>query len=165
MGVLREYHEAMGALVFEYEGTIGRFVGDGLMIFFNDPLPCPDPAARAVRMALAMRRRMAGLSTAWRRHGYELGFGLGVTLGYATLGRLGFEGRFEYEPNGTVVNLAARLCGEASDGQILVSQRVLATVEHLVDAERLPDLNLKGIQRPVPVFNITGSRDGVGAGQ
>jgi class 3 adenylate cyclase/CheY-like chemotaxis protein len=163
MAILREYHEAMGALVFTYEGTVGRFAGDGLMIFFNDPLPCPEPAARAVRMALAMRQRMAELGAAWRRHGYELGFGLGVTLGYATLGRLGFEGRFEYEPNGTVVNLAARLCAEAVDGQILVSQRVYAAVEHLVAAERLSDLTLKGLSRPVSVFNVVGSRGGVEA--
>ena len=159
MSVLREYHEAMGALVFEYEGTVGRFAGDGLMIFFNDPLPCPDAAARAVRMALAMRWRMVELSAAWRRHGYELGFGLGITFGYATLGRLGFEGRFEYEPNGTVVNLAARLCAEANDGQILVSQRVNAAVEHLTVTERLPDIMLKGLLRPVPVFNVVAPRD------
>src|SRR6185437_3278211 len=110
MDVLQAYHEAMGALVFHYEGTVGRFVGDGLMIFFNDPLPCSEPAARAVRMALAMREQMAELLVTWRKRGYELGFGVGIAFGYATLGRLGFAGRFEYEPNGIVVNLAARLC-------------------------------------------------------
>jgi class 3 adenylate cyclase len=165
MAILREYHEAMGALVFAYEGTVGRFAGDGLMIFFNDPLPCPEPAVRAVKMALAMRQRMGELTAIWRRHGYDLGFGLGITLGYATLGRLGFEGRFEYEPNGTVVNLAARLCGEASDGQILVSQRVHATVEHLVEAKPLPDLSLKGLLRPVPVFSIEKATGTIQAGR
>jgi class 3 adenylate cyclase len=145
----------MGALVFRYEGTIGRFAGDGLMIFFNDPLPCPEPAARAVRMALAMRQQMVELLARWRKRGYDLGFGVGITFGYATMARLGFEGRFEYEPNGTVVNLAARLCDEAQDGQILVSRPVCAAVAPLVVAERLPDLTLKGLQQPVPVFNIS----------
>jgi class 3 adenylate cyclase/CheY-like chemotaxis protein len=154
IAVLREYHEEMGRLVFEYEGTVGRFAGDGLMIFFNDPLPCPDPAGRAVRMALAMRERMAELSRGWLRHGYELGFGVGITFGYATLGRLGFPGRFEYEPNGSVVNLAARLCAEALGGQILVSQRVHAAVEGAIEVERLPDVSFKGFHRPVSVFNV-----------
>lgn len=156
MDVLQAYHEAMGALVFHYEGTVGRFVGDGLMIFFNDPLPCPEPAARAVRMALAMREQMAELLVTWRQRGYELGFGVGIAFGYATLGRLGFAGRFEYEPNGTVVNLAARLCAEARDGQILVSQRVRAAIEPMVETERLPDLDLKGLPRPVAVFDVRG---------
>lgn len=154
MDVLQAYHEAMGALVFHYEGKVGRFVGDGLMIFFNDPLPCLEPAARAVRMALAMREQMAELLAAWRKRGHELGFGVGITFGYATLGRLGVAGRFEYEPNGTVVNLAARLCAEARDGQILVGRRVRAAVETVVETERLPDLELKGLPRPVAVFNL-----------
>ena len=106
------------------------------MVFFNDPLPCPDPAGRAVSLALAMRDRMAELSAAWRRRGHELGFGVGVDLGYATLGTIGFEGRFDYGAVGSVVNLAAGLCDEARDGQILISQRVHAAVEELVEATR-----------------------------
>jgi class 3 adenylate cyclase len=154
MAVLQAYHEAMGVLVFHYEGTIGRFAGDGLMIFFNDPVACPEPAVRAAQLAVAMREQMAELLASWRRRGFELGFGVGITFGYATLGRLGFVGRFEYEPNGTIVNLAARLCAEARDGQILVSQRVQAAIESILKTERLPDLDLKGLPRPVPVFNI-----------
>jgi adenylate cyclase len=152
--VLRAYHQAMGEEAFRFGGTVGRFAGDGLMIFFNDPLPCPDPAALAVRMAVAMRTRMDGLLAAWRKLGYELGFGVGIALGHATLARLGFEGRFEYEPNGRVVNLAARLCGEALHGQILLDQRVYAAVEDRVQAEHVGDLSLKGFGRPVPAFNV-----------
>ncbi len=152
--VLRAYHEAMGAEAFRFGGTVGRFAGDGLMIFFNDPVPCPDPAARAVRMAVAMRMRMEELLTAWRKFGYLLGFGVGIALGHATLGRLGFEGRFEYEPNGRVVNLAARLCAEAEHGQILLDQRIFAAVEELVDAEHIGDLTLKGFARPMPAYNV-----------
>jgi adenylate cyclase len=152
--VLREYHEAMGAEAFHAGGTVGRFAGDGLMIFFNDPVPCPDPAVRAVRMAVAMRTRMDELLTAWRKLGYMLGFGVGITLGHATLGRLGFEGRFEYEPNGRVVNLAARLCSEAKHGQILLDQRLFAAVEALVDTEHIGDLTLKGFARPMAAYNV-----------
>jgi class 3 adenylate cyclase/CheY-like chemotaxis protein len=152
--VLRAYHEAMGAEAFRFGGTVGRFAGDGLMIFFNDPLPCPDPAGLAVRMAVAMRERMNELLTAWRKLGYELGFGVGIALGHATLARLGFEGRFEYEPNGRVVNLAARLCGEALHGQILLDQRVYAAIEDVVEVEHIGDLSLKGFGRPVPAYNV-----------
>jgi class 3 adenylate cyclase len=159
--VLRSYHEAMGAEAFEFGGTVGRFAGDGLMIFFNDPLPCPDPAGKAVRMALAMRLRMEQLTTAWRRLGYELGFGVGIALGHATLARLGFEGRFEYEPNGRVVNLAARLCDLAQHGQILLDQRVFAAVEEVVAAEPIGELVLKGFGRPVAAYNAIGLRAGV----
>jgi adenylate cyclase len=156
--VLREYHELMGKLVFQFGGTIGRFAGDGLMIFFNDPVPCPDPAERAVAMAMAMRDHMTALGADWRRQGYHLGFGVGVTLGHATLGRLGFEGRFEYEPNGRVVNLAARLCERAESGQILVTQRVHAVVDALITVEHIGDLTLKGFSQPVPAFNIVAAR-------
>jgi adenylate cyclase len=156
MAVLREYHEAMGGLIFRFEGTVEHFAGDGLMVFFNDPLPCPDPEARAVRMALAMRERMAELSARWRRHGHELGFGVGISSGYATLGTIGFEGRFQYAAIGSSVNLAARLCDEAGAGQVLVSRRVFAAVEDLVEARPLPDLTLKGFRNPVAALEVTG---------
>jgi len=158
MAILREYHDAMGSLIFEFEGTVGHFAGDGMMVFFNDPLPCPDPAARAVRMAVAMRERMGALSAAWRKRGNELGFGVGIDLGYATLGKIGFEGRFDYNAIGTVVNMASRLCDDALSGQVLLSQRAYAAVEELVEAETLPDLTLKGFARPVQVVNVLGVR-------
>jgi class 3 adenylate cyclase len=154
MGVLREYHEAMGRLIFQFEGTLERFAGDGLMVFFNDPLPCPDPAARGVRMAVAMRDRAGELAAAWRKRGHELGFGVGIALGYATLGKIGFEGRLDYGAIGPVTNLASRLCDEARGGQILVSQRVLAAVEDLVEAEPAGEYTLKGFHRPVPAYNV-----------
>ena len=163
MAILREYHEVLGHLVFAFEGTVGHFAGDGLMVFFNDPMPCPDPAARAVRLACAMRERMAELATGWRKRGHELGFGVGVSLGYATLGKIGFEGRFDYGAIGTVVNLASRLCDEARDGQILISQRVHAAVEALVVAEDVPELSLKGFRQPVSAMNVTELREGVPA--
>jgi adenylate cyclase len=154
MGVLRQYHEALGELIFRYEGTLERFVGDGLVVLFNDPLACPDPAARALHMALAMRERIAELSQVWRKHGHELGFGVGIAQGYATLGRIGFEGRFDYAAIGPVSNLASRLCDEAADGEILISQRALAAVEDLIEAERVGDLTLKGFVRPVPAYRV-----------
>ena len=160
MGVLREYHEAMGPLIFRFEGTVGHFAGDGLMAFFNDPLPCPDPAERAVRTALAMRECMGELSKAWQRRGHELGFGVGISLGYATLGHIGFEGRYDYGAIGTVVNLASRLCDEAHPGQILVSQPVQASVEELIQAEPMPDFALKGFTRPVPAWNVLDLTEG-----
>jgi class 3 adenylate cyclase len=146
----------MGEEAFRFGGTVGRFAGDGLMIFFNDPVPCPDPAARAVRMAVAMRGRMDALIAAWGKLGYELGFGVGIALGHATLARLGFEDRFEYEPNGRVVNLAARLCDQAQSGQILIDRRVYAEVEELVEVVQLGDLALKGFARPMPTYNVIG---------
>ena len=156
MGTLQEYHDALGLLIHRFEGTMGNFAGDGLMVFFNDPLPCPDPAARAVRMAVAMRQHIDELTATWRKRGHELGFGVGVTLGYATLGKIGFEGRFDYGAIGTIVNLASRLCAEAQPGQILVSQRVQVAVEALVEAEPRGDLTLKGLHKPVIAFNILG---------
>ncbi|MGI8971459.1 MAG: adenylate/guanylate cyclase domain-containing protein [Dehalococcoidia bacterium] len=129
MGVLREYHSALGPLIFQYEGTLERFAGDGMMIFFNDPVPCEDPARRAVAMAVAMGEQAQQLCRAWRRRGHDLDFGVGIAVGYATCGRIGFEGRFDYGAIGTVTNLAARLCGEAKPGQILVTQRVHQAVE------------------------------------
>ena len=154
MGVLREYHVAMGELIFRFQGRLERFTGDGLMVFFNDPIPCPDPPARAVRMAVAMRERVDELALGWRRRGHDLGFGVGVAVGYATLGRIGFEGRYDYGAIGSVTNLAARLCGEAAPGQILISQRVHLMIEDLVDAEPLGELTLKGFHRPVDVYNV-----------
>jgi len=154
MTVLREYHAAIGPLIFRFEGTLERFAGDGLMVFFNDPLPCPDPAARAVRMALAMRGRVRELGETWQKRGHRLDFGVGIALGYATLGKIGFEGRFDYGAIGTVTNLAARLCDEARGGQVLISQRVYAEVEGQVEAEPLGEFALKGFHRPIPTFNI-----------
>jgi adenylate cyclase len=159
MGILQEFHGAMGELIFRFEGTLERFAGDGLMVFFNDPLPCPDPAARAVRMAAAMRERTRELSLVWRKLGHELGFGVGIASGYATLGKIGFEGRYDYGAIGTVTNLGSRLCDEARPGQILISQRVCAMVEDLVDVEPIGDLDLKGFLKPVSAFNIVALKD------
>ncbi len=156
MGVLREYHETMGRLVFRFEGTLERFAGDGLMVFFNDPLPCPNAPGQAVQMAVAMRACVSELTAKWRKYGHELDLGVGIALGYATLGKIGFEGRFDYGAIGPVTNLASRLCDEAGPGQILISQRVYAEVEELVEAERMPDFVLKGFLKPVPAFNVLG---------
>jgi class 3 adenylate cyclase len=158
MAVLRTYHGEMGRLILAHEGTLERFTGDGLMVFFNDPIPVPDAPARAVRMAVAMRDRVAELAAGWRKEGYELDLGLGIARGYATLGAIGFEGRWDYAALGTVTNLAARLCGEARPGQILVAPRVLAALDALVDSEPLGELALKGFLRPVPVVNVLGLR-------
>jgi len=154
MGVLRQYHAEMGKLVLHWEGTLERFTGDGMMIFFNDPTPVPDPAERAVRMAAAMRERVAELAVGWKKTGFDLDFGIGIAHGYATLGAIGFEGRVDYGAIGTVTNLAARLCSEAKPGQVLLSQRVQTAVEALVDAEAVGDVSLKGISRPVKIFNL-----------
>jgi len=154
MGVLREYHEAMGALIFRFKGTLERFAGDGLMVFFNDPLPCDDPAARAVKMTVAMRERVDELITWWRKRGHQLGFGVGIAQGYATMGKIGFEGRFDYAAIGTVTNLASRLCNEAQTEQILISQRVFGAVEEMVDVEPMGELALKGLNRPTTTYNI-----------
>jgi class 3 adenylate cyclase/CheY-like chemotaxis protein len=154
MAVLNEYHAAMGTLIFAHEGTLERFTGDGLMVFFNDPMPCADPAARAVRMAAAMRARHAELSAQWQKLGHDLGFGVGIASGYATLGRIGFEGRFDYGAIGSVTNLAARLCEHAQHGQVLISQRVEAALDGLARTEALATLELKGFRRPVGVFNV-----------
>lgn len=154
MRVLAEYHSVLGALIFEFQGTLERFVGDGLMVLFNDPLPCPDPSVRAVKMAVAMRERVDELADKWRRRGHRLGFGVGIAQGYATIGLIGFEGRVDYAAIGTIPNLASRLCGEAKDGQILISQRVRTDVEDIAEIEPVGDLVLKGIHRPVPAFNV-----------
>jgi adenylate cyclase len=154
MGVLRQYHAALGQLIFRHEGTVEHFAGDGVVVLFNDPLPCPDPTARAVRMALTMRAGVAELAEGWRRQGHDLGFGVGIAQGYATLGRIGFEGRFDYAAIGPVANMASRLCDEAGDGDIFISQRAFAAVEHLIEAEPVGDLVLKGFLRPVTAYRI-----------
>jgi adenylate cyclase len=156
MGVLREYHAAMGELIIEHDGTLERFTGDGMMIFFNDPVEVSNPAERAVRMAVAMRDVVAGLAKRWQKRGWELALGVGIAQGYATIGAIGFEGRLDYGAIGTVTNLAARLCGEAGAGQILVSSRVAAAVESLIEAEPMGPLALKGLARPVPIFSVRG---------
>jgi class 3 adenylate cyclase len=154
MAVLAEYHTAMGRLILEHEGTLERFTGDGMMIFFNDPVPVPDAPVRALRMAVAMRDRVAALAEGWTKRGHELALGVGIAQGYATLGAIGFEGRWDYAAIGTVTNLAARLCGEADPGQILGSRRLLGAVEGLVDVEPVGELTLKGFHRPVSAFNV-----------
>ncbi len=158
MALLAEYHAALGPLVHSFEGTLDRFTGDGMMVFFNDPMPCPDAAPRAVRLAIAMRDAVAGLSESWRKRGHQIGFGVGVAQGFATLGRIGFEGRDDYSAIGTVVNLAARLCAEARDGQILLSQRVATVVEAVARVEPIGEISLKGLSRPVAIFDVVGLR-------
>jgi class 3 adenylate cyclase len=154
MGVLNEYHAGMGTLILAYEATLEHFAGDGIMVFFNDPVPVPNPAERAVRMALEMRDCLGTLTRTWRKQGIELGFGIGIAHGYATMGAIGFEGRWQYGVIGTVANLAARLCDDARNGQILVSQRVYAQVEELVEAEPVGELTLKGLHRPITTYNV-----------
>jgi adenylate cyclase len=155
MNVLHEYHAGMGKLILEYEGTLEHFAGDGMMIFFNDPLPITNPAERAIRMSLTMRERVKELRINWRKLGYDLDFGVGIAQGYATIGAIGFEGRWEYGAIGSVPNLAARLCGEAKPGQILVPQRLLGAVEELIEVEAVGELTLKGFNRPVTTYNIS----------
>ena len=154
MGVLREYHTVMGDLIFRFEGTLERFAGDGLMVFFNDPLPCEDPEVRAVKMAVAMREHVARLITGWQKRGHQLGFGIGIDQGYATLGKIGFEGRFDYAAIGTVTNLASRLCDAAKATQILISQRVYSAVEKLANVEPLGEISLRGLKRSTNVYNV-----------
>ena len=159
MGVLREYHAEMGRLIMAHQGTLERFSGDGIMIFFNDPVELDNPAAHAVRMAVEMQRCFSQLHTDWQKRGYDLHMGIGIAQGYATLGAIGFEGRQDYGAIGNVTNLAARLCAEAEAGQILVSQRVLGHIEEVVHAEPVSELVLKGFRRPVQVFNVSALRN------
>jgi adenylate cyclase len=154
IAVLREYHRALGVLIDKFEGTMERFAGDGLLVLFNDPLPCADPSARAVQMAVEMRGEVARLAEAWRSLGFELGFGVGIANGYATLGCIGFEGRFQYSVTGTVANLASRLCDQATNGEILVDAKVHSQVSGLAEMEPMGELNLKGFHRPVRAFNV-----------
>jgi len=156
MGVLREYHQAAGELVIEYEGTLEHFTGDGITILFNDPVQVANPAERAVRMALAIRERVRAMAEGWRKRGYELSLGMGIAQGFATIGAIGFEGRWDYSAIGSVTNLASRLCGEAAGDEVLISQKVLAGVEPLVDAAPQEMLTLKGFRRPVPAYRLRG---------
>jgi adenylate cyclase len=158
MGVLREYHAEMGRLILEHEGTLERFTGDGMMVFFNDPVEVSNPAERAIRMAVAMREVVADLAARWRKRGWNLALGVGIAQGYATIGAIGFEGRLDYGAIGTVTNLAARLSSEAAGGQILVSARVAGAVEDLVEADDVGPVTLKGLARPVSVWSVRGLR-------
>ena len=154
MQVLQEYHENMGRLTAEHGGTIDHRAGDGLMVFFNDPLSCDEPEMKAIDLALAMRDLFDEHNRHWRKQGYQLGFGIGIAAGYATLGLVGYEDRYDYTANGNVVNLASRLCDEAGDGQVLISSKTCVAVEDRVEANRLDDLDLKGISKPVPVYDL-----------
>jgi class 3 adenylate cyclase len=158
MAVLREYHATMGALAQRHEGTLERFTGDAIMIFFNDPVIVPDPAARAIRMAVAMRDAALVLGADWNRHGFALGLGIGIAHGLATIGAIGFAHRIDYGAIGNVTNLAARLCAEAAAGEILVERRTLAAVEPLVQFEALPPMSLRGLRQPVEAARIVGLR-------
>jgi adenylate cyclase len=156
MTLLRQYHAAIGAIIIKYSGTLERYAGDGVMVVFNDPVPVDNPALQAVRMALDMRAALGALIEKWRRLGHELGFGIGIAHGYATLGTIGFEGRFDYAAIGTVSNVASRLCDEAKPGQILISSRVLMAVEEAIAVESVGDFALKGISRPLAAYNVVG---------
>lgn len=154
MALLRDYHAALGPIVARFEGTLDHYGGDGIMVFFNDPLPTPEPAMRAVEMAVAMRETAADVVRGWRRRGHSIGFGVGIAQGFATLGQIGFAERMDYTAIGTVTNVAARLCSEAKDGQILVGQRVAAAVEGTVSLEEIGELSLKGLSHPIAVHNV-----------
>jgi adenylate cyclase len=158
LAVLRDYHQAVGAAVFRHEGTLEHFAGDGVMVWFNDPVTQEDHALRAVRMALVVRARMAELFDKWKKRGHALGFGAGIAMGHATLGRIGFEGRYDYGAVGNVTNLAQRLSAEAKPGQVLISQRVLSAVEGAIESENVGELALKGYSRPITAFNVLALR-------
>jgi adenylate cyclase len=154
MAVLRDYHENLGELIFRYEGTLERFLGDGILTVFNDPIPCVDHTERAVRLALDMRERVNELGAQWRRKGHELGFGIGIATGFATVGQIGFQERREYTAIGSVINLASRLCDEAATDQIVIPARVLASVEQSVKVKALGELTLKGFDKPLAAYNV-----------
>jgi class 3 adenylate cyclase len=157
MALLRDYHAAIGEIIIKYSGTLERYAGDGVMVVFNDPVPVENPALQAVLMALEMRDAIAALTEAWRRWGHDIGFGIGIAHGFATLGTIGFEGRFDYAAIGTVSNVASRLCDEAKPGQILISPRVLTQIEDAVEAEPVGEFHLKGIRRPIKAYNVLAS--------
>jgi len=156
MGVIREFHNAMGELINRFEATVGWFAGDGLMVWFNDPIPCPDPALRAASMAIAMRETMTDRTERWRRRGHELNFSVGIALGYATIGRIGFDGRDDYGAVGSVMNLASRLCDQAAMGEILVSERVRAEIESVAETVPAGEFTLKGFPKPILGFRLEG---------
>ena len=156
MGVLREYHQATGKLILQYEGTLEHFTGDGITVLFNDPIPVPNPAERAVRMALAIRECVKEMSVDWSRRGYDLGLGIGIAQGFATIGAIGFEQRWDYSAIGSVTNLAARLCGEAAANQILISQKVRVGVESFAEMDEEQVLRLKGFHRPIISYRVQG---------
>lgn len=158
--LLHGYHATLVPLIQSFEGTLDRFAGDGLMVFFNDPLPCPNPAERAVRLALSMRDAVTTLTAAWRRRGHQIGFGVGVAQGFATLGQIGFEGRFDYSAIGTVVNMAARLSDAAADGQILVTSRVANAVGDIAELDDMGTFAIKGLSRSIAVSNVRALKSG-----
>jgi adenylate cyclase len=159
MSVLAQYHKALGALIHEYQGTLERFTGDGIMVFFNDPILHDDAAERAVRMALKIRDAVKDLSVGWRRRGHDLALGQGIAQGFATLGRIGFEGRFDYAAIGSVTNMSARLCSDAGPWQVLVTDQILAAIEEKADAEFVGDVQPKGFSRTVRVHNIRAMKE------
>jgi class 3 adenylate cyclase len=154
MALLRDYHAAIGEIIIKYSGTLERYAGDGVMVVFNDPVRIEKPALQAVLVALEMREAIAALTEKWRQLGHDLGFGIGIAHGFATLGTIGFEGRFDYAAIGTVANVASRLCDEAKPGQILISPRVLMAVEEAVKVEPVGEFTLKGIRRPLAAYNV-----------
>ncbi len=158
MALLREYHAALGEIIIRYSGTLERYAGDGVMVVFNDPVPVENPALQAVLMALEMRDAIAAFAAKWQRRGHDIGFGIGIAHGFATLGTIGFEGRFDYAAIGTVSNVASRLCDEAKPGQILISSRVLMEVEDAVAVEPMGEFALKGIRRPLAAYNVLAAR-------
>jgi adenylate cyclase len=159
MRALGEFHRTIGGLVRRFDATVGFLQGDGVQLFFNDPIEVPDAALRAVRLGCALREKMATLTLQWQRRGYELDFGAGIALGYATCGEIGFEGRSDYAAIGAVTNLASRLADEASAGQILISQRLHAEVEDFVEVEPVGEFTLRGFRRPVAALNVVGVRE------
>ena len=158
MTLLRDYHAAIGEIIIKYSGTLERYAGDGVMVIFNDPVPVTNPALQAVRMALDMRAAFGTLIEKWRRMGHDLGFGIGIAHGFATLGTVGFEGRFDYAAIGTVSNVASRLCDEAKPGQILISPRVLLAIEDAITVEVVGEFDLKGIRRPMAAYNVLATK-------
>jgi adenylate cyclase len=154
IALLRDYHAAIGEIIIKYNGTLERYADDGVMVVFNDPVPVENPALQAVLIALELRNAIAKLTDKWRQFGHDIGFGIGIAHGFATLGTIGFEGRFDYAAIGTVSNVASRLCDEAKPGQIIISPRVLAAVENTVTAEIVGEFALKGIRRPLTAYNV-----------
>lgn len=163
IGVLQTYHERLGRLVAEHGGTLAHRAGDGLMVFFNDPIPSDEPVLKAIKLALEMRHTFDGLREEWKRRSYQLGFGVGIAGGYATMGVIGFEGRYDYTANGNVVNLASRLCDEAADGEILISHKAFVEVENAVEVEGTRQLDLKGFGEAIPAHNVIGLAEDVQA--